>query len=322
MGPRSLVTGGGGFIGVALVQELLQQGHKVRVLDNFSRGSQMRLKPYLGLVEIVDGDVRDLEAVRAATDSQEMVWHLACVNGTRHFYEHPDLVLDVAVNGSLNTLKAASEAGVRRYVVASSAEAYATPDIVPTPEETRLLVPDPLNPRWSYGGGKIITELLTLHLGSKSLETIIFRPHNVFGPNMGHEHVIPNLTEKIVTLSDRLTAHHVELPIQGDGSETRAFCYVSDAAHGAYLAGMRGTKNSIYHVGTEREISIRFLAEEIGRILGVQVTVVPGPLQVGGTPRRCPDTRKLGALGYAPSISLEHGLSRAVQWYASHYMTQ
>jgi UDP-glucose 4-epimerase len=112
----------------------------------------------------------------------------------------------------------------------------------------------------------------------------------------------------------------VDLPIQGDGSETRSFCYVSDGSHGAWLAGEQGANGEIYHVGTEREIAIADLVRMIGEALGVDVTPVPGPLRPGGASRRCPDISKLRALGYQPVVSLEEGVERTVRWYADFHL--
>jgi nucleoside-diphosphate-sugar epimerase len=316
---RALVTGGSGFVGAALCRELLAAGHQVRVIDDHSRGRPARLE---GMdVEIVTGDVRDARAVRAAADGCDVLWHLAYVNGTRFFYEKPDLVLDVGIKGALNTIEAALDAKVRRYVLASTSETYQEPTHVPTTESERLIVPDVRNPRYSYGGGKIASELMAFHLGGKrGLEVVIFRPHNFYGPDMGFEHVVPEITERIIKLSDGLAKKRIQLPIQGDGSDTRSFCHVDDGARGAFLSGERGAAGEIYHVGTEREVSIRFLIEKIGRILGVELDIVPGPAAKGGTSRRCPAIGKLAALGYQPAVDLEEGLQRTVPWYRDHFL--
>lgn len=318
-----LVTGGSGFIGAALVRELLSAGHRVRILDDHSRGHPRRLAGVLDQVEMVEGDVRDFAAVRRATEGCEVVWHLAYVNGTRFFYERPDTVLEVGVKGTLNTIDAALDAGVRRYVFASTSETYNTPTHVPTTEAERLMIPDVTNPRFSYGGGKITGELLTLHLGGqRGLETVIFRPHNIYGPDMGFEHVIPEVVERIVHLSDGLTKSAIELPIQGDGSETRAFCYVDDAAVGVRLCGLSGTSGEIYHLGKTEEVSIADLIRGLGRALGVELALVPGELRPGGTKRRCPAIGKLSALGYDPTTSLEAGLAKTARWYADYFLAQ
>jgi nucleoside-diphosphate-sugar epimerase len=326
--PFHLVTGGSGFIGAALVAELLGRGLRVRVLDDHSRGRPARLEPLLAgphgaQLEVVTGDVRRLDDVMAATRGCAFVWHLAYVNGTRFFYEKPDLVLEVGVKGALNTVEAALACGVTRYVLASTSETYNTPTHVPTNESERLMIPDVTNPRFSYGGGKIASELLALHLGGhRGLETVIFRPHNVYGPDMGFEHVIPEIVQRIVEVSDGLTRRRIDLPIQGDGTETRAFCYIDDGARGAAIAGLLGAPGTIYHLGTQLEVEIREVVRLLGEALEVEVNVVPGPLQVGGTRRRCPDITRLSGLGYTPEVGLQDGLTRSARWYAEHFLKQ
>ena len=318
---KVLLTGGSGFLGSALCRDLVGAGHEVVVLDDNSRGRARRLLELGDDVRLVEADIRDYDAVRAATEGCEVVWHLAYINGTRFFYERPDDVLEVGVKGALNTIEAALDAGVRRYVLASTSETYNEPSRVPTPEDEMLKIPDVRNPRFSYGGGKIASELLTLHLGGhRGLETVIFRPHNFYGPDMGGEHVIPEVVKRIVDLSDGLTKRSIDLPIQGDGSETRSFCFVTDGSRGAHLVGEQGTSGEIYHLGTEHEVSIRELVELLGRSLDVDVNIVPGSLRAGGTSRRCPDISKARALGFEPQVSLEEGVARTARWYADQVL--
>lgn len=317
---KVLVTGGSGFIGSALCRKLVAAGFQVRILDNHSRGALTKLGLKLDQVEVVEGDITHLDTVRRAAEGCEILWHLAYINGTRFFYERPDEVLEVAVKGSINTLDAALAAGVRRYVLASSSEVYNQPTRLPTDENERLLIPDVRNPRFSYGGGKIAAELLTLHYGGRrGLETVIFRPHNFYGPDMGFEHVIPEVVKRIMDLSEGLTRREIDLPIQGDGSETRAFCYVEDGADGILLAGTRGLSGEIYHVGVAEEISIRQLIEAIGQVLGIRLNLQPGGVREGAPSRRCPAIDKLKGLGYAPRFSFADGIRETVQWYARYY---
>ena len=317
-----LVTGGSGFLGAGLVRTLMAEGHSVRVLDDNSRGHPRRLVGLEDRVEMVVGDIRDPAVVREASAGCSVVWHLAYINGTRHFYERPDDVLDVGIRGTLNTIDAAIEAGVKRYVFASTSETYNVPTHVPTGESERLLIPDVLNPRFSYGGGKIAGELMTLHMAARrGLETVIVRPHNIYGPDMGFAHVIPEVVQRILKVSDGGKKDTINLPIQGDGSETRAFCYIDDGALGFATAGLRGLPGNIYHLGREEETSIADLIRCIGRIMGVHLQLEAGPLMKGGTPRRCPDTAKLSDIGYTAQISLEDGLSKTVRWYVDHFMS-
>jgi dTDP-glucose 4,6-dehydratase/UDP-glucose 4-epimerase len=314
-GPRHiLVTGGTGFVGSYLVRSLLRRGAQVRSLDDDSRGSREKLGELAARVELRKGDIRDRIAVSEAVRGMDCVCHLAYINGTEYFYSKPELVLDVAVRGMMNVLDACIEHGVRDLLLASSSEVYQTPPRVPTDETVPLSVPDPLNPRYSYGGGKIISELLAINYGRKHFDRVaIFRPHNVYGPQMGWEHAIPQLVKRLHELS-RGTRGTVRLPIQGTGQERRAFIHADDAAAGIVRILERGEHLQIYHVGTEEEVTIEALATAIGKWMGREVEIVPGPLQPGGTLRRCPDISKLRRLGFEPKIPLREGLEITVRW--------
>ena len=199
---RVLVTGGSGFIGSALVKALVRHGDAVRVFDDNSRGAPRRLREVEGDVEFVEGDIRDPAAVDAAMRGVDEVHHLAFVNGTATFYSAPDLVLDVGVKGIVNVIDACRRHWRRTLILASSSEVYQSPPQVPTDESVPLVIPDPLNPRLSYGAGKIISEMMAINYGRKHFERVlIFRPHNVYGPDMGFDHVIPQFA---VRLNDEL----------------------------------------------------------------------------------------------------------------------
>jgi nucleoside-diphosphate-sugar epimerase len=310
-----LVTGGTGFIGSALVKALVLAGCRVRSLDNNSRGSRDRLGTLANEVEMIAGDIRDPDTVGRAVRGVDGVCHLAYINGTEFFYTKPDLVLDVAVKGMVNVLDACIAAGVRDLVLASSSEVYQTPPTVPTNETAPLSVPDVLNPRYSYGGGKIISELLAVNFGRKFFDRVtIFRPHNVYGPNMGQEHVIPQFALRMRRLS-RQTEGTIRFPVQGNGLETRAFVYIDDLIDGLMRVIERGEHLGIYHIGSEEETTVERLAKLIGKYFGREVEIVPGRLRPGGTLRRCPDIGKLRALGYQPRVPLSEGLTTTVQWY-------
>ncbi len=313
-GQRVLVTGGTGFIGSGLVSGLVKAGAKVRSLDDDSRGRRRRILQ--GEVELVTGDIRDPETVARAIEGVDVVCHLAYVNGTEFFYSKPEVVLEVAVKGMMNVLDGCIRHKVRRLVLASSSEVYQTPPSTPTDELVPMIVPDPLNPRYSYGGGKIISELLALNYGRKHFdEVLIFRPHNCYGPDMGEEHVIPQLSRKLAKLAKEQPSGAVELPIQGDGSETRAFVYIDDLVEGVLAIMRKGEHLGIYNIGTEEEVSIADLVRGIATVIGREVRIVPGELQKGGTPRRCPDIKRLRALGYEPKWTLPAGLGATVPWY-------
>ena len=318
MSSRYLVTGGTGFIGAALVRRLIGDGHAVRVLDNDARGSVARLDDLRDDFEFVAADVRDAEAVGRAIDGVDGVWHLAYINGTEFFYSKPDLVLDVGVKGMVNVIDGCMKHGVGELILASSSEVYQTPPAVPTDESVPLSVPDPLNPRYCYGGGKIICELMAVNYGRKHFERVlIFRPHNVYGPDMGWEHVLPQFVLRMDALC-REHAGTVPFPIQGNGEETRAFVFIDDFVDGTMAMLERGEHLGIYHIGSTEEMAIRDVARLVGDYFGRSIAIVPGSAPRGATPRRCPDIAKLAALGYAPRYALKHGLPRLAAWYVEH----
>jgi UDP-glucose 4-epimerase len=315
--PRVVVTGGGGFIGSYLVKRLVRDDWNVAVVDTMVRGDASRFAEVASAVELFNCDVRDSEALVKAFAGAQVVMHLAAINGTENFYKHPALVLDVGLRGALAVVDACQKAGVPDLVVASSAEVYQTPAIVPTPETIPLLLPDSLNPRYSYGGSKIVSELIAFNYGRDHFRQVqVFRPHNVYGPDMGWKHVVPQF---IVRAADVLSAGgSVPFEIQGDGTETRAFCYVDDIVSGVLTMYEHGGHREVYHIGNDEEVSIRDLAERIGKTLGVELQIVPGDSAAGGTPRRCPDISKMRALGYRPTVSLDEGLERTAAWYLEH----
>ena len=315
-GKKFLVTGGTGFIGSGLAKALVAAGAKVRSLDNDSRGAIGKLGE--AQVEVVTGDVRDPNVVREAVRGMDGVCHLAYINGTEYFYTRPELILEVATKGMMNVLDACIAEGVRELILASSSEVYQAPPVIPTDETAPLTVPDVLNPRFSYGGGKIICELLAVNYGRKYFDhTLIFRPHNVYGPDMGQEHVIPQFILRMKQFSERQPQGVIDFPIQGTGEETRSFIYIEDFVRGLLRVIEQGERLAIFHVGTEREISIRDLAQLVARACGREIRIVPGELLAGSTPRRCPDVRKMRNLGFEPEIRLEEGIRRTAEWYLS-----
>jgi nucleoside-diphosphate-sugar epimerase len=317
MSPRKiLVTGGSGFIGSALVKALVKAGEKVRVLDDNSRGRPRRLADIEKDIEFIAGDIRDAAAVDKAAAGMEEVHHLAFVNGTEFFYSAPELVLDVGVRGMLNVIDACRMHSIGNLILASSSEVYQTPPHIPTAEGAPLVVPDVLNPRYSYGAGKLISEVMAINYGRKYFERVlIFRPHNVYGPDMGFEHVIPQFALRIKKLGPQQPGSRLPFEIQGTGQETRSFCYVDDLVAGVMVMRDKGEHLGIYHIGTTEEVSMAELARRIADLADSEIEIVPGKLQAGGTPRRCPDISKLAKLGYKPRVPLDDGLEPTVDWY-------
>lgn len=318
---KYLVTGGAGFIGSALVWRLTRDGHEVVVLDDLSRGTSRRLA---GISEddltVHYGDIRDAATVARVMDGCDAVIHMAYVQGTQTFYEKPSLVLDVALHGMFAVLEACRLTGCRDLLLLSSSEAYQVADPAPTPETVRCVIPDTLNPRYSYGGGKLACELMANAARIDGLldRMIIARPHNIYGPDMGREHVIP---EFALRMND-LVAHSnqyaiVPFRIQGSGEETRSFCYVSDCVNQLALL-LKAGQDGIYHVGTMEEKTIREVAHAVAGVYGREIELVPGQLPAGSPIRRLPDTAKIEALGYSPEVSFAEGVVPAVDWYRTN----
>ena len=141
----------------------------------------------------------------------------------------------------MNVIHACKANGIKELIVASSSEVYQTAEIIPTPEDVALCVPDPLNPRFCYAGAKIITELLALNAAADSLEkVVIFRPHNVYGPDMGYSHVIPEITDRMNALD--CNEQPAEFQIQGTGLETRSFIFIDDFIEGFFYVFRKWAK--------------------------------------------------------------------------------
>lgn len=313
MSRKYLVTGGSGFIGAALVKKLVEEGHQVRVLDNNSRGHLRRLEGALNDIQFIEGDIRDLQTVKDAVKGQDSICHLAYVNGTKFFYSQPEIILDIAVKGMMNILDACIENNVKELVLASSSEVYQTPPMIPTDETAPLIIPDVLNPRFSYGGGKIISELMAINYGRRYFDRVlIFRPHNVYGPDMGWEHVIPEFCLRMIQNDTK------DFPIQGNGQEKRSFIYIDDFIQGLMAVINKGEHLGIYHIGTQEEVTMKELAYTVAKSLGKDIQIIPGQLQPGSALRRCPDIQKITELGYNPEWSLEKGVHITCNWYKNN----
>jgi len=264
---RFLVTGGAGFLGAELCRRLLHLGRTVRVLDNGFRSSKRRLEDLLDHIDFVDGDIRDLPVVIEACRGVDCVVHLAAINGTENFYTYPDLVLDVGVRGLLNVIEACRKAGVVDLAVASSSEVYQTPPVVPTNEEVPLVIPNVLNPRYSYAGSKIISELLAINFGRKQFErVVVFRPHNVYGENQN----IGDKYRNVIGIFMNQIMQEKPLTIFGDGTQTRAFSYIDDVAIPiARCVDVPESYNQVFNIGADKPYTINELVHVVGKHFNV-----------------------------------------------------
>lgn len=310
-----LITGGTGFIGSALAIKLLKEGNNVVVFDNNERGKSLRLLKYKKKIKLIKGDIRNINELNKAMKNIDVVCHLAYINGTKFFYKKPEKVIEIAIKGIINVIDCCINNKIKNLILASSSEVYQDPEKIPTSEKERLIIPDIYNPRYSYGGGKILTELMGIIYGKKYFKKlIIFRPHNVYGPDMGNEHVIPEFFNKIFKLT-KSRNKNLTLDIQGSGLETRAFIYIDDFIDGLYKIIKKGKHLEIYNIGTNEEVSINHLALKISKLFNIKINIKNKALAKGSTKRRCPDIKKIAKLNFKQKIKLQKGLLNYYKWF-------
>jgi nucleoside-diphosphate-sugar epimerase len=310
---KIFVTGGSGFIGSSVVRSLVENGDYVTVLDNNSRGSLDKLANIKGDFNFIEGDVRD-DSNFKDLDGYDCIVHLAYVNGTKYFYEIPYDILDIGINGMINVMNSIKKFNIESLVFASTSEVYQLPPKIPTNEDVPLVVPDILNPRYSYGGGKIASELLAVNFAKQfDLDLKIFRPHNVYGPNMGYEHVIPEIIKKVLSSNDG------KVFMQGDGSDTRAFIFIDDFIQAFNIVMNDSADEMIFHIGNMEEISILEIYKKIISLSGRNIELIPGERPLGATNRRCPDNSRIRSLGYNQQISIDLGIKLSFDWYKNNH---
>lgn len=301
---RILVTGGSGFIGSAISNFLHKKNYNVIVYDNNYRGKLNRLDKK---IKFIKGDIRNFKKFDQLVKKikPNTIIHLAYINGTKRFYKLPHIILDIAVKGLINVFDCAIKYNVKNIFLASSSEVYNIAKQIPTPENIELKIPDVHNPRFSYSGGKILTEIMGINYGKKYFKKlIIFRPHNVYGKDMGGEHVIPELIEKIKNTKNKI------LKIQGTGRETRSFIHIDDFTEAFYKIFRKGKHLNIYNIGTQEEIKIKELAKIILGKCKKKLKILYCKGKSGSPFRRCPDTRKLKKLGFKYKISISSGIEK------------
>jgi UDP-glucose 4-epimerase len=302
---RVLVTGGGGFIGSNLVRALLDAGHEVRVLDNFSTGNRANLND-LG-VEVVEGELRSYERVHNAVRGVEVVFHLGALGSVPRSVQDPLTSSAVNVEGTLNVLLAARDEGVRRVVYSSSSSVYGTRRELPVTEDQP---PDPLSP---YGVAKLAAERYCVSFSRvyESFEAVVVRYFNVFGPRQSP------LSQYAAVIPLFITAIHSGRPIRidGDGGQRRDFTYVSNVVEGTMLAAdADAVSGRIFNVAASSPVSVNDVADTIGRILGKEVTKTHAPPRAGDIRDSWADiTAARDALAWEPSVGLEEGLQRTIE---------
>ncbi len=320
---NALITGGAGFIGLQLASHLAEQGQQVTIGDNFSRGrkdSDFEKVLENKNVSFVKLDITDKNSF-SSLGNYNYIYHLAAINGTENFYRIPDKVIKVGVLGTLNVLDWIVSTKQGKLLFSSSSETYAgtlkllgSKFPIPTPEDVALSIDDPSNVRWSYGASKILNEV-SIHSYSHlhGIDFSIIRYHNIYGPRMGTEHVIPQFVERIVKKENPFRVF--------GGKETRTFCFVEDAVRATQLVmESEKTPAQTIHIGrSDGEIRIIDLAKKLFRIAKVNPKIKIEKAPKGSVARRCPDVSKLKKLGFKPAVSLEEGLKKTFNWYKAKF---
>jgi len=320
MTKKVLVTGAGGFIGHHLTTFLKRQGHRVRGIDL----KRPEFTPSQA-DEFMIGDLRDPETARVATSGVDDVYALAAdMGGMGYISAHHARILHSNALINLNTLEAARQNGVRRYLYTSSACVYpeyrqTEATVTPLKEEDAY----PAQPQDAYGWEKLITERLCLYYGEDyDIETRTVRFHNIFGEQGtwtgGREKAPAAICRKVAIA--KLTGQ-LEIEIWGDGQQTRSFCYIDDCLNGLTRL-MASAHREPLNLGQDRLVTIDELVDIVSAIAGVKVTKrhVPGPQGVRG--RNSDNTRLRQVLGWEPQISLEDGLTRTYAWIEAQVQEQ
>lgn len=294
-----LVTGGAGFIGSHLVDALVERGHSVRVLDDFSTGSRGNLNPRAALFE---ADIRKRAAIEPAFAGVDCVFHVAAMPRVGLSIEHPAETHSVNLDGTLNVLLAARDAGVRRVVYSSSSSVYGEQDRLPLDE---TMVPNPLSP---YALQKLVGEqYVRMFHRLYQVGALCLRYFSVYGPRMDLEGAYATVIGAFL----RARRESRPLTIRGDGTQTRDFTHVRDVVR-ANLAAMECELDDgrSLNVGHGRGLSVNYLAELVG---GPRVSVPPRP----GEPRDtlADLTRARAALGWSPEIDTRDGVGELMRLY-------
>jgi nucleoside-diphosphate-sugar epimerase len=315
MSVQVLVTGGGGFIGSHLASHLLEQGYRVRVLDNFATGRRENLQALAGDVEVIEGDIQSYERVNKAVSGCEVVFHQAALPSVPRSVQDPLTSNATNVIGTLNVLLAARDHGVRRVLCASSSSVYGVNPDLPKREEAAAV---PISP---YATAKLAGEgyARSMH-GVYGLETVALRYFNVFGPRQDPDSeyaaVIPNFIKALLERRPPV--------IFGDGEQSRDFTYVANVVQANLLAmDAPDVAGRVYNVACGERVTLNALVAELRDLLGSDVEPVYEPSRPADVRHSLADlSRARAELGYEPSVLLREGLTRTIQHYREDELMQ
>ena len=298
---KALVTGGGGFIGSNLARGLLEAGHEVRVLDNFSTGNRRNILDIEGEIDVVEGELRSYERVHNAIRGVEVVFHLGALPSVPRSVQDPLTSSAVTIEGTLNVLLAARDEDVRRVVFASSSSVYGNGGELPRVESA---YPDPISP---YAVAKLAAEKFCISFTRVyGLETVALRYFNVFGPGQDPSSQYAAVVPRFIT---RIRAGD-PVQIYGDGTQSRDFTYVANVVEGNLLAASAPeASGTVLNLATGTQASVSELADMIGEIVGAPVTKEHLPQRAGDVRDSWADVSAAKRLlGWSPRVSLAEGL--------------
>lgn len=305
---RYLVTGGAGFIGSHLVEELVRRGEKVRVLDNLSTGKRENLAQVLGQIEFIEGDICDEGVVTRATEGVDFVLHQAALPSVPRSVQDPLASNRANVDGTLTVLWAARRAGVRRVVYASSSSVYGNVNVSPKHED---LTPAPASP---YAVSKLAGEYYCrVFYQVYGLETVSLRYFNVFGPRQDPHSPYAAVIPRFIS---RMRGGQPPI-IYGDGSQTRDFTYVANVVHANLLACTAPqAAGTVMNVACGQSTSLLELVRELNRLLGTHLTPHHDAPRAGDVQHSLADVRRAReVLGYSPVCTFAEGLARTVAYF-------
>ena len=313
---KVLVTGGAGFIGSNLADELIRQGAKVRIIDNFATGFRENIEEINGDFEFVEGDITDEATVAKVVEGVEVVFHQAALPSVPRSVENPAETHRVCVDGTFNLLLHSKEAGVRRFIYAASSSAYGNQ---PTLPKVETMKPDPLSP---YAAAKLTGELYCRAFNSVyGLETVSLRYFNVFGPRQNPASMYSGVISRFI---DSLMTGETPV-IFGDGEQSRDFTYIDNVVNANIKASQstQGLGETMNAANGER-ITLNELLDVLKKITGKNDAVADfQPERKGDVKHSQADNqRAVECLDYTQLVGLEEGLKKTIDWWKASRFSQ
>ncbi len=306
---RVLVTGGAGFIGSNLADELIRQGAKVTIIDNFATGHRENLEEISGTFDFIEGDLNDDESLRQSLRDVEVVFHQAALPSVPRSVDNPKETHDACVNATFNLLNKAKEVGVRRIIYAASSSAYGDQ---PTLPKVETMSPDPLSP---YAAAKLMGEYYCRVFSNVyAIETLCLRYFNVFGPRQDPSSAYSGVISRFI---DSLMKGQTPV-IYGDGEQTRDFTYIANVVNANIRAAQTATGiGSVMNVANGERVSLNELLDTLQKITGNDAAQADYLPERNGDVKhsQADNSRAVEWLGYEKLVGLEDGLRKTVEWW-------